>query len=127
MKSARQIPGVSSQRIKGGGGNETRVLVMEGKSAVKVETSPVTRGVILEPKVVRVQPRVEKDFGFAEAVLVSFEDAYAGKLHATLSRQHPRDSPSRPLSLANSSPLSLRKSSLVNNCLLARSGPSDSM
>ena len=91
MESVRQIPGVSSQRIRGGGGNETRVLVSEGKSAVKVETSPVTRGVILEPKVVRVQPRVEKDFGFAEAVLVSFEDAYAGKLHATLDRQHPRD------------------------------------
>ena len=91
MKSVRQIPGVSSQRIRGGGGNETRMLVTEGKSAVKVETSPVTRGVIFEPKVVRVQPRVEKDFGFAEAVLVSFEDAYAGKLHATLSRQHPRD------------------------------------
>jgi len=91
MKSVRKIPGVSSKRIKGGGKNETRVLVMEGTSAVKVEASPVTRGVILEPKVVRVQPGVEKDFGFAEAVLVSFEDAYAGKLHATLSRQHPRD------------------------------------
>lgn len=91
MTSVQQIPGFSSQRIKGGGGNETRVLVTAGTSAVKIETSPVTRGVIFEPRVVRVQPKVEKDFGFAEAVLVSFEDAYAGKLHATLSRQHPRD------------------------------------
>jgi predicted nucleotidyltransferase component of viral defense system len=91
MEKLEKIPGISCQRIKGGGGNETRVLVRQGASTVKVETSPVTRGVVFEPQVERVQPSVEREFGFAEATLVSFEDAYGGKLHAALSRQHPRD------------------------------------
>lgn len=34
---------------------------------------------------------VEDEYGFAETRLVAFEDLYAGKLHAALDRQHPRD------------------------------------
>jgi len=36
-------------------------------------------------------PSVEDKFGFAEAKIVAFEDLFAGKLHAALDRQHPRD------------------------------------
>ena len=58
---------------------------------MKVETSPVTRGVVFEPEIKRVSPAVEDEFGFAETRLVAFKDLFAGKLHAALDRQHPRD------------------------------------
>ena len=58
---------------------------------MKVETSPVTRGVVFEPEIKRISPEVEDQFGFAETQLVAFEDLYASKLHAALDRQHPRD------------------------------------
>ena len=51
----------------------------------------MTRGVVFQPEIKRVAPAVEDDFGFAETRLVAFEDLYAGKLHAALDRQHPRD------------------------------------
>ena len=82
---------VTSTRIAGGGGGSTRVLFQRGLATVKVETSPVTRGVVFEPEMKRVSSVVEDDFGFAETRLVAFEDLYAGKLHAALHRQHPRD------------------------------------
>ena len=34
---------------------------------------------------------MENRFGFAEIQVVAFEDLFAGKLHAALDRQHPRD------------------------------------
>lgn len=86
-----KMRGVTSTRIAGGGGGATRVLFQRGSATVKVETSPVTRGVVFEPEMKRVSSVVEDDFGFAEARLVAFEDLYAGKLHAALDRQHPRD------------------------------------
>jgi hypothetical protein len=58
---------------------------------VKVETSPVTRGVVFEPEIKRVSPAVEDEFGFAETRLVAFKDLFARKLHAAPDRQHPRD------------------------------------
>ena len=58
---------------------------------VKVETSPVLRGSVFEPERRRTSAAVEDVYGFAEANVVAFEDLYAGKLHAALDRQHPRD------------------------------------
>ena len=49
------------------------------------------RGVVFDPKVMRVSLSVEEAFGFVEARIVSFEDLFGGKLHAALDRQHPRD------------------------------------
>jgi predicted nucleotidyltransferase component of viral defense system len=86
-----KVQGVTATRIPGGGGGATRVLFRRGAASVKVETSPVTRGVVFEPETKRVSPAVEDEFGFAETRLVAFEDLYAGKLHAALDRQHPRD------------------------------------
>jgi predicted nucleotidyltransferase component of viral defense system len=86
-----RVRGVTATRITGGGGGATRVLFRRGSATVKVETSPVTRGVVFEPELRRVSPAVEDEFGFAETRLVAFEDLYAGKLHAALDRQHPRD------------------------------------
>lgn len=68
-----------------------RLLVSAEQAQVKLEVSPVLRGVVHEPVVRTVVNAVEESFGFAEAQLVSFEDVYAGKLVAALDRQHPRD------------------------------------
>ncbi|WP_439541392.1 nucleotidyl transferase AbiEii/AbiGii toxin family protein [Hyphomicrobium sp.] len=86
-----KLPKTRAQRIAGGGGGETRVLARRGGAEVKIETSPVTRGVVNDPAIRTVTAAVEERFGFAETLVVSFEDLFGGKLHAALDRQHPRD------------------------------------
>ncbi len=63
----------------------------QGGVTIKIETSPVTRGAVHEPELRTVTEAVEEQFGFAEIQVVAFEDLFAGKLHAALDRQHPRD------------------------------------
>lgn len=72
-------------------GTILRLLVMSDGAQVKIELSPVLRGVVHEPSVIPVTEAVEEAFGYAETTVVSFEDLYAGKLVAALDRQHPRD------------------------------------
>lgn len=85
------IAGAKARRIEGGGGGATRLAARLGAAEIKIETSPVTRGVIHSPKLMTVSDAVQDEFGFAETQVVSFEDLYGGKLHAALDRQHPRD------------------------------------
>ena len=85
------IPGIETKRIPGGGEGATRVQARKQGVTVKIETTPVTRGVVFEPGLKRVASTVEDQFGFAEMNLVSFEDIYGGKICAALDRQHPRD------------------------------------
>ncbi len=80
-----------ARRIAGGGGGATRIQVRQGTAQIKIETSPVTRGVVHEPELLTVTDAVEDEFGFAEIRVVSFEDLFGGKLHAAVDRQHPRD------------------------------------
>ncbi|MBF7054132.1 nucleotidyl transferase AbiEii/AbiGii toxin family protein [Halomonas sp. KAO] len=87
----RGIKGAKTQRIKGGGGGATRVLARLGSAEIKIETSPVTRGVVHDPAICSVSEAVEDEFGYAEIQLVSFEDLFGGKLLAAVDRQHPRD------------------------------------
>lgn len=87
----RDIPKLKAQRIEGGGGGATRIRARLGNAEVKIETSPVTRGVVHEPETLQVSPAVEEEFGFASIKVVSFEDLFGGKLHAAVDRQHPRD------------------------------------
>ncbi len=68
-----------------------RLLVIAEGTQVKIEVSPVLRGVVHEPSTIPVTEAVEEAFGFAETSVVSFEDLFAGKLVAALDRQHPRD------------------------------------
>lgn len=68
-----------------------RLLVNADAAQVKIEVSPVLRGVVRDPSVQPVTEAVEAAFGFAETNVVSFDDLYAGKLVAALDRQHPRD------------------------------------
>ena len=58
---------------------------------MKIEVTPVLRGCVYEPAIKSVSAGVEVEFGFAEMLVVSFADLYAGKIVAALDRQHPRD------------------------------------
>jgi len=85
------LPNTRAPRTSGGADGETRILVRQGGVEVKIETSPVARGVVNEPSRLAVMPAVEDSFGFAEMSIVAFEDLFGGKIHAALDRQHPRD------------------------------------
>jgi predicted nucleotidyltransferase component of viral defense system len=87
----RGVPGAQARRIAGGGGGATRIASRLGVAEIKIETSPVMRGVLHPPKLMQVSDAVQEEFGFAETQVVSFEDLFGGKLHAALDRQHPRD------------------------------------
>lgn len=84
-------PTLAARRILGGGAGNTRAVVSDGHSEIKIETSPVMRGTVVRPTTMTASDAVIERFGFAEANVVSFEDLYAGKLSAALARQHPRD------------------------------------
>ncbi|WNO54119.1 nucleotidyl transferase AbiEii/AbiGii toxin family protein [Stakelama saccharophila] len=92
IERARQLlSGVDTHRISGGGAGDTRLLLRLAEAEVKVEVSPVLRGTVAPPRMMRVTDAVEEAFGFAETLVFDFEDLYAGKLCAALDRQHPRD------------------------------------
>ena len=82
------ITGAKAQRIAGGG---TRTLARLGTAEIKIETSPVTRGVVHDPEQCEASEAVEEEFGYATMNVVSFEDLFGGKLHAAVDRQHPRN------------------------------------
>ena len=71
--------------------NVNRLIVEVGRAVVKIELSPVLRGTVYNPAVMRISQSAEEAFGFAEVPVVSFEDLFAGKMMAALDRQHPRD------------------------------------
>jgi predicted nucleotidyltransferase component of viral defense system len=68
-----------------------KFVVSGGAVQVKVEVNPVLRGLVFPPQRRRVTPSTEAQYGFAETLLVSLADLYAGKMVAALDRQHPRD------------------------------------
>lgn len=86
----KRLPGSHvAQTVKEGA--VLRLMVSANGTRVKIEISPVLRGVVNEPRLKSVTGAVEETYGFAETIVVSFEDLYAGKLVAALDRQHPRD------------------------------------
>ena len=84
-------PAFQARRVAGGGNNDTRIIVSNGRAHIKIETSPVIRGAVYPPTTMVASDAVTEQFGFAEMNVVAFEDLYGGKLHATLDRHHPRD------------------------------------
>lgn len=73
------------------GAQINRIIASRGRARVQIETSPVMRGAVHTVRTMTVQPAVEADFGFAQVQALHFEDLHAGKLAATVARQHPRD------------------------------------
>ncbi len=71
--------------------NSLRIIVSLNDVRVKIELSPVIRGSLFPAVRMEVRPLVEKEFGYAEMLVASHPDLYAGKLCAALDRQHPRD------------------------------------
>ena len=69
----------------------TRLIASRGRAQVQIETTPVMRGSVHVVRRMNVRPGVERHFASAEIQVLHFADLYAGKLAATLSRQHPRD------------------------------------
>ena len=84
-------PQLTVHRIAGGGGSDTRIVVRHDRVQIKIETSPVARGAVFPARPMVASEAVTAQFGFVEANVLAFEDLYAGKLVATLDRQHPRD------------------------------------
>lgn len=73
------------------GDGDTRVLLRSADAEVKIEVSPVLRGTVKAPHIMRVKDAVEEALGFAEMSVLAFEHIYAGKICAALDRQHPRN------------------------------------
>jgi len=69
----------------------TKLVVRLGDAQIKIELTPVLRGVVYDPVLTDVAPMVEETFGYARITVVSLADLYAGKIVAALDRQHPRD------------------------------------
>jgi len=88
----KALPGTAVVRGKGGAQAVIdKLLVRADGAVIKVEVTPVLRGVVFEPEIRSVSATVEDRFGYAEARMVSHADLYAGKIMAALDRQHPRD------------------------------------
>ncbi len=87
----RFVPGVSVVEQADAGENITKLFVRQDGESIKIETSPVLRGLLFPPVRKTISPAVERLFGYAEASVVSFNELYAGKICAALDRQHPRD------------------------------------
>jgi len=68
-----------------------RIYIDRGETFVKIETSTVLRGTVLPPCTMTTSETASKRFQKMEMKVVSFEDAYAGKISAALDRKHPRD------------------------------------
>jgi predicted nucleotidyltransferase component of viral defense system len=72
-------------------GAVTGLFVRAEGVQIKIEVTPVLRGCVFDPELRSVSTPVEDEFGFAEILIVSWADLYAGKFVAALDRQHPRD------------------------------------
>ncbi len=86
------IRGARASPVALSGENCVNKLVVRANGVqIKIEVTPVLRGCVYEPQERQVTPRVEVSIGFAEILVVSHADLYAGKIVAALDRQHPRD------------------------------------
>ena len=75
-----------------GDAGETKLLVRQGATEVKVEVNFLMRGTVQPVRMASLTPNardtLEADI---EIPVVSLEDVYGGKLMAAMDRQHPRD------------------------------------
>ena len=83
-------PGITAIRQENKA-DEKRIIVNTADAKIKIEVSPVWRGLLLPPAKMPVCERVEMEYGFTTMSVVSLADLYGGKICAALDRQHPRD------------------------------------
>lgn len=87
----KAMPAVKIQNTTLQQDDSLRIIVGLGDVRIKVELSPVIRGSVFAPQRMQIREEVEKEFGYAEILVASHPDLYAGKICAALDRQHPRD------------------------------------
>lgn len=87
----RVLADASVNATPGEGDCIQHLQVFSGGVSIKIEVSPVLRGSVLEPKEVPVMDSIANQFGYFETNVLALEELYAGKLVASLDRQHPRD------------------------------------
>lgn len=88
----RTVPGAAVEaEIQRGTVTETKLTVRRGSTAIKIEVSTVSRGHVLPIVPGDLCASAEALYGKVRVPLLDFEEVYAGKLCAALSRQHPRD------------------------------------
>lgn len=68
-----------------------RIVLSRQRVEIKVEVSPVLRGVLHTPVSRDIALLAQAEFGFAAVPVLAMPDLYGGKLCAALDRQHPRD------------------------------------
>lgn len=83
--------GTSTDRQSNEDNLATRITVAGSGTQIKIETSPVLRGTVLESSMWPVAEWVTDRFGYAECRLLAPAEILAGKAIAALDRQHPRD------------------------------------
>ena len=72
----------------------SKVVVESAIAQMKIEPNLIIRGSVFNDSVLRINPQAAELLGVSKdltATVMSFEDVYAGKICAALSRQHPRD------------------------------------
>ena len=85
------IAGSSVNAQKDNNGNIAKLIVLHDSESIKIEASPVSRGLLYSPMKTPISRSVEELFGYVKVPVVFFDELYAGKLCAALDRQHPRD------------------------------------
>jgi predicted nucleotidyltransferase component of viral defense system len=91
-KVLNRIKGLESElRPLEGTGKMMKIMLALETAKIKIEASPIIRGVVFPSERKEVSEKVKELLGYAEANIVSLPDLYAGKICAALDRQHPRD------------------------------------
>lgn len=72
--------------------NEVRLFVSNNHAQIKVEPNFVLRGSVFSPEIKTTSKYISDTFHQKiEVKCLSYADVFGGKIHAALSRQHPRD------------------------------------
>ncbi|BBU52028.1 hypothetical protein ECO25NV_36830 [Escherichia coli O25:H4] len=74
-------PGITAIRQENKA-DEKRIIVNTADAKIKIEVSPVWRGLLLPPAEMPVCERVEMEYGFTTMSVVSLADLYGGKICA---------------------------------------------
>lgn len=88
----KQLPGMRvTGAVLAGARYYHKIVAQLDVIQVKIEVSPVMRGVVEPPVLMETSAQTRQTFGYVKVPVVAFNDLYVGKLCAALSRQHPRD------------------------------------